>query len=607
MDLAAVTDGDLARADEIDADIQEIERDLAVTAALRSQIASSPPPPIDPSRNWLPIALGALSAAVSLVGLLLTALVQPMVGLILTVVGLTGGAATFLLLTRRRRVRSAPLEDAGNHQLREREARLGTRWSDLELAGLPSVEGLDQLRADLLRTRTAAELRKRIERDRDRTTEDLSDREKLAASAAAVEDQARAEVAKGAELWAGFLASSGLAVGLDRDAASELLAKLESAGAALSELDGLNRASVKTNRERETWNAGVARLGRELGITADDDGDVLVELLRQELANTRTAFRTREELAGQRDAAGIAEREADVVATNAKTEHGQFLLEFGVADAVALAARQVRTLQRSQFDAALHQAEDALAGLIPSGERDSVMAALDSLDPSTLESQRDTLDGDTAQLESARDVLVEALGERREQVRQLAAAADTSGIRQRLADERGGLTADGRTWLVRRIAGELLRSTRGHYEAKHRPAVLARAEALFLAWTDGEYSGFDRLSASGLDAVIRADDGKRVPVTGLSRGTGEQLYLAMRVALVEHLATQQEPLPLVMDDVLVNFDPDRAPRVARSIEEISRSRQVVYLTCHRDVLIRADRTIEVGGNVEVRSVVDLTP
>lgn len=234
-------------------------------------------------------------------------------------------------------------------------------------------------------------------------------------------------------------------------------------------------------------------------------------------------------------------------------------------------------------------------------------AALETLDPTAFEAERVALGEEIAQLETARDALVAATGERREQVRQLAAEADTSDIRQRLADERGAVAADARGWLVRRIAAELLRATRGHYEAKHRPAVLARAEALFVAWTDGEYSGFDRLSESGLDAVVRADDGKRVPVSGLSRGTGEQLYLAMRVALVEHLATQQESLPLVMDDVLVNFDPDRAPRVARSIEEISSTRQVIYLTCHNEVLISPNRTIEVGGNVEVRSTLDATP
>ena len=46
----------------------------------------------------------------------------------------------------------------------------------------------------------------------------------------------------------------------------------------------------------------------------------------------------------------------------------------------------------------------------------------------------------------------------------------------------------------------------------------------------------------------------------LSRGTGEQLYLALRFGLIEEFAGQAEPLPVVMDDILVNFDVERARR-----------------------------------------------
>ena len=100
-------------------------------------------------------------------------------------------------------------------------------------------------------------------------------------------------------------------------------------------------------------------------------------------------------------------------------------------------------------------------------------------------------------------------------------------------------------------------------------------------------------------------DGKRVPITGLSRGTSEQLYFAMRIALVEHLATQQESLPLVMDDVLINFDPERGARVAETIEQLAEQRQIVYLTCHPDVRLRARRTIDLGQDLEVLEIVDL--
>ena len=606
-DLLANGDFDEARADKLDADGREIERNLAVADVLRARIAANPPPPLPTPRRWLPVVFGASSVIALLAGLLLTTLVEPFAGLLVAAAGGAAAAATFVLEGRRPRIPPAPPEHVEAPELQDLEVRLAARWSVLELVGSPSAEGLDRLRAEAGQIRGGAEIRRRVQRDRDRTAADLSLREKVVADAVAADGQARAEVAKGAERWAEFLATTGFVAGLDRDAATALVGKLEIARSALDELDELNRGNAKTERERGTWTDAVVRLAGELGIAPDEDADVLVELLRQELANARTAFRAREELARQRDVAGTAEREAEEAAANVKREHAELLLAFGVADAAALVARHARNRDRDRFEAARQQAGDALVSLVPAADRIKVTAALETLDTAASEAERDTLGEEIDRLETARDTLVEATGERREQVRQLTAEADTSDIRQRLADERGAVAADARRWLVRRIAAELLRATRGHYEAKHRPAVLARAEVLFVAWTDGEYSGFDRLSESGLDAVIRADDGKRVPVSGLSRGTGEQLYLAMRVALVEHLATQQESLPLVMDDVLVNFDPDRTPRVAKSIEEISKTRQVIYLTCHKDVVIRPDRIVELGGNVDVRSMVDGTP
>ena len=145
---------------------------------------------------------------------------------------------------------------------------------------------------------------------------------------------------------------------------------------------------------------------------------------------------------------------------------------------------------------------------------------------------------------SERDARTASSAKLEEQLRRLREEADTSAVRQQLADRRADLESDARRWYVLRTALELLRRTRIEYEAKHRPAVLARAESLFLAWTDGEYGGFDRLSESGLEAVVSASDGKRVPLAGLSRGTAEQLYLAMRIALVEHLGTCRSPFPL---------------------------------------------------------------
>ena len=67
----------------------------------------------------------------------------------------------------------------------------------------------------------------------------------------------------------------------------------------------------------------------------------------------------------------------------------------------------------------------------------------------------------------------------------------------------------------------------------------------------------------------------------MSRGTLEQLYLAMRFGLIEEYESRSEPLPAVLDDVFVNFDDDRDQRLIQILNRFSKERQVIVLTCHQ--------------------------
>ena len=70
----------------------------------------------------------------------------------------------------------------------------------------------------------------------------------------------------------------------------------------------------------------------------------------------------------------------------------------------------------------------------------------------------------------------------------------------------------------------------------------------------------------------------------LSRGTREQLFLSLRFGLIRELGERTEPLPVVVDEVLVNFDPDRALRAAIAFTELSKTNQVLVFTCHPTVV-----------------------
>ena len=80
---------------------------------------------------------------------------------------------------------------------------------------------------------------------------------------------------------------------------------------------------------------------------------------------------------------------------------------------------------------------------------------------------------------------------------------------------------------------------------------------------------------------VETEGGDSRSTDELSRGTGEQLYLALRFGLIEEFAGHAEPLPVVMDDILVNFDAERAARAASAIRELAERHQVIYFTCHQ--------------------------
>ena len=80
--------------------------------------------------------------------------------------------------------------------------------------------------------------------------------------------------------------------------------------------------------------------------------------------------------------------------------------------------------------------------------------------------------------------------------------------------------------------------------------------------------------------VVVKRDGQQLRPDLLSKGTQQQLYLSIRLALVAEFAKRTAPLPLIMDDCLVNFDPKRAAAVAGLLAERSADGQCLLFTCH---------------------------
>lgn len=96
--------------------------------------------------------------------------------------------------------------------------------------------------------------------------------------------------------------------------------------------------------------------------------------------------------------------------------------------------------------------------------------------------------------------------------------------------------------------------------------------------------------------------GQRIRIEAMSDGTRDQLYLSLRLASLEKYLEASEPMPFIVDDILVNFDDQRATATLGALAELSKKIQVLFFTHHRRLVELAQGVAE-QGQVSVLNLV----
>ncbi|GMR12235.1 MAG: hypothetical protein BMS9Abin29_0424 [Gemmatimonadota bacterium] len=135
------------------------------------------------------------------------------------------------------------------------------------------------------------------------------------------------------------------------------------------------------------------------------------------------------------------------------------------------------------------------------------------------------------------------------------------------------------------LLARILREADRVFREEHQPDVLRRAGDYLEHITGGRYVRLSGGEADmGAEFQLHGPD-LAEPMTvdeTTSTGTREQVYLALRLAIVDHLDRDQERLPLLLDEVFVNWDEARRTRGLDLVVEVARTRQVFLCTCHEE-------------------------
>jgi uncharacterized protein YhaN len=144
----------------------------------------------------------------------------------------------------------------------------------------------------------------------------------------------------------------------------------------------------------------------------------------------------------------------------------------------------------------------------------------------------------------------------------------------------------------RHVLARIIREADGRFRDEHQPDLLRRAGEHVAAITGGRYERVLVAEGAGDTGFkVRGAPGT-LPVdvaAPLSTATREQIYLALRLAAVDHLEREGERLPLFLDETLVNWDPARRERGLQRLARLAAGRQLFIFTSHPEVAKRLSR------------------
>jgi uncharacterized protein YhaN len=176
------------------------------------------------------------------------------------------------------------------------------------------------------------------------------------------------------------------------------------------------------------------------------------------------------------------------------------------------------------------------------------------------------------------------IGQKRSEIKRIASDDDLLACQTEQEVIRLQINILARKWATQKLALAILKLAKRQYEQERQPAVIKSAEKIFSGITQEKYRKIFTSIDSDEIRIAKNSTDPGIGIMEMSRGTREQLYLAMRLGLIEEYENRAEALPMVMDDVFVNFDDQRREQTIQQLANFAASRQVILLTCHEHSL-----------------------
>ena len=387
------------------------------------------------------------------------------------------------------------------------------------------------------------------------------------------------------DIWRRWLVRHGLAVDLSPATALEALQLVENAVDRLTERQHLDEDIARVQATSVAYEGGAARVFEALQrrLPPAPELPARVEQLGRELGLHKENATRRREMERQVETLSVQIESARRQLDETSQRITALRREGNATDDDTFRERGKWYARRNELCAAIDQAKSTICKISGEIELDKLEAKLTGWSRERLEVRRNEMGLNIEDVENRLNDLRDIKAKLVNRIEVMKTADDVARLRTDQERVLAQIRQLAIQWTRHALAKMLLQQARKKFEEEQQPRVVRDASKFFSAMTCGRYSNLIAPVGADTIEVVTAGAERRKPEQ-LSRGTTEQLYLALRFGYIRLRAADHERLPVVMDDILVNFDPQRAAQAAAAILDLAREHQTLFFTCHPETV-----------------------
>ena len=361
------------------------------------------------------------------------------------------------------------------------------------------------------------------------------------------------------------------------------------------ERDGIVAKLKELDEEDRVYAAEVERLAQVIDHDPCDRHTpiAIAHAMYQRLQAERVAKREREAL--QEQVESSQQRCLTVAAQRSESEVllRQFCAEAGCQSPSDLPGIERRSRERAQLQVTLQNLTSELMRLAGDQPLEEFVAAVAEQQPAELAIDIEREEARQGELRRQIESVNREIGAVQNDLNRIDGSSRASDLAQSMQMMVGGIRSDVENYARLKVGAMILQRAIEHYRSENQSPVLILANQYFRQLTCGEYveltPDFDASGSSTLFGINGS--GERVPVSGMSTGTADALYLALRLASLQHQMKDGKAIPVVIDDCLIQLDDSRAAAALKAFSELSEKTQVILFTHHQHLCQLAEQNL----------------